>query len=136
MTTTDETFERWRSSLQRSGFAERQYRYDAESFGNRYLLVERPGLAIRIAHDRGISSIDVASSATDEWFDIALVLRMLGAPQGIGSSDAKSDMEELLANLDRVAGAFDAAEITATKEALHRLEAKRARMMFGSSLSG
>ena len=113
--------------LNREGFKETNYDYDAEAFGNETVVLQSKTHMLRFATDRGDVYIDigVVSRKTD-WILLDSVLEFLGNPTiKPGPNDLSRRLKELAdkldAHLDEVKRALCADNIKETKKGIEAI---------------
>jgi hypothetical protein len=98
------------------------------------LLVESDGLRLRFVSDRDQLFLDlqpVGSGDPRHWYSIDLLRRLLQGQHETSALLDRSYAEFLRENLDEIEARFSAERWPSTFEDLRRLEARRAKELFG-----
>ncbi len=108
----------------------------SEYFGDAFaeILVEK--LRIRLVRERGQFFVDLANAKAEEWFDLNLLLRLVGSSEDqqlIASGRASLPQLARIVekHLDTFRRVLDEPVYAATSEQLHELKRVRTREMFG-----
>ncbi len=97
------------------------------------VIYTRDGLEVRLVHDRGHGSVDLRPThAGAEWFDLALMLELVGDPDH--ASDAAVSFDQLVTALENQSGILTKAcarsRWPVTQTRLRALEQARVRRLF------
>lgn len=111
--------------------------YDPQMFGNVCVDLTDAELRLRMTRDRGQYFISIGAFQDEEWFDEHSVLVLLGAANEADQlareqwKSAERVAEVVARHFPKIREAFSTARYPDTREGLHRIEAKRAKELFG-----
>jgi hypothetical protein len=106
-----------------NAFRETERREEPQSFGNAYVVYEASHMKLRFVKDRGEIRTEVAAPKRADWWMLDQLCEILGKP--MPQLDLRSNAEVLLRNYGEISGAFAAAALPRTTEAIEALARKK-----------